>query len=196
MYLRNGKVGIYDLSSEELEEQALPEEDNLESLKIAERLASEHGPDPLLLGTGALTGSFVPASCAGFVWTLNGFVPILGFAGVELKLSGFDFVVLKGRVQKPGYLWIRDSVIEFVESENLTSMDTWKRADKIRADQGDGKIQVLSVGPWGDASEPASQLVIGYWGGEDKVGMGAEFGRRNIAAIAIRGMGELEVKEP
>jgi aldehyde:ferredoxin oxidoreductase len=196
MYLRNGKVGVYDLASKELEEQELSEEDSLQSLKIAERLAADHGPDPLILGTGVLTASFVPASCAGFVWARGAFMPVLGFAGVELKLSGFDFVVIKGRGSKQGYLWIRDGMVEFVESEGMASLDSWRRTDKIRADQGDGKIQVLSIGPWGDLSKPAAQVVVDYWGGEDKVGMGAEFGRRNLGAVAFRGMGELDLNEP
>jgi len=115
---------------------------------------------------------------------------------VELKLSGFDFLIIKGRGSRQGYLWIRDGMVEFVESEGMALLDTWKRTDKIRADQGDGKIQVLSVGPWGDMSMPAAQVVINYWAGEDKVGMGAEFGKRNLAAVAFRGMGELELNEP
>jgi len=196
MYLRNGKIGVYDLATKELEAQELSEEDNFQSLKVAERLAVELGPDPLVLGTGVLTASFVPAACAGFVWANGGFMPILGHAGVELKFSGFDFVVIKGRGNRPGYLWIRDGMIEFVEPEGMAALDSWKRTDKVRADQGDGKIQVLSVGPWGDHSNAASQVVVNYWGGEDKVGMGAEFGKRNLAAVAFRGMGELELKEP
>ena len=196
MYLRNGKVGVYDLGTKELQELELPEEDNLDSLKIAERLASEHGPDSLVLGTGALTASFVPASCAGFVWAKGRFMPVLGFAGVELKLSGFDFVVVTGKGAGPGYLWIRDGMIEFVGRDDMASLDSWKRTDRIRTEQGDGKIQVLSVGPWGDKSKPSAQVLTDYWGGEDKIGMGAEFGVRNLCGIAFRGMGELELKEP
>jgi aldehyde:ferredoxin oxidoreductase len=120
----------------------------------------------------------------------------MGHAGVELKWSGFDFVVIRGVADKQGYLWIRDGMIEFVESDAFSSLDSWKRTDKIRSDQGDHKIKVISTGPWGDLSKPAAQLVLDYWGGEDKVGMGAELGRRNLGAIAFRGMGELELKEP
>ena len=195
MYLRNGKVGVFDLSSGTLEEHELSDQDNLNSLKVAERISVDYGYDPLVLGTGVLTASFVPAACAGFVMAKRVFMPILGFAGMELKLSGFDFLVVNGRSEKRGYLWIRDGMVEFVESEDIASLDSWKRTDKIRADQGDGKIQVLSVGPWGDSSRHASQIVIDYWGGEDKVGMGAEFGKRNLGAIAFRGMGELEINE-
>lgn len=196
MYLRNGKVGIYDLSSNEFDEQDLPEGDNLDSLKIAERLGREHGPEPVILGSGALTASFVPAACAGFAIAGEKMMPILGFAGVELKFSGFDFVVVKGRAERQGYLWIRDGVIEFVDAEWMASLDSWKRVDKIRGDQGDGKIQVISTGPWGDSSRQAAQAVIDYWGGEDKVGIGAELGKRRLNAIAFRGMGEVDLKEP
>lgn len=70
MYLRNNRVGIFDLSSNESSEQELGDEtswDRLSALYIADKLASEHGTDSLVLGTGVLTSSFVPAACAGIV---------------------------------------------------------------------------------------------------------------------------------
>jgi aldehyde:ferredoxin oxidoreductase len=199
MYLRNGRIGVFDLSTKESSEQEFSEKlakDDISSIRIAERLSSEHGEESLILGTGLLTASFVPAACAGILWSARGFMPLLGFSGFELKLTGFDFVVVKGRSAAPGYLWIRDGIIEFVESDKMQPLDSWKRTDKIRSDQGDGKIQVLTVGPWGDAGKHASQVVSDYWGGEDKFGMGSEFGTRNLTAIAFRGMGEIELQEP
>lgn len=202
MYLRNGRIGVFDLSNKESSEEVLEEAntwDGISAVRISQALLDRHGPASLVLATGALTASFVPASCCGFIRTSGAspkISPLLGFAGVELKLSGFDFVVLKGRAEKPGYLWVRDGIIEFSESDEMRSMNAWARTDRVRADQGDSKIQVIAVGPWGDAMSPASQLVTDYWGGEDKVGMAAEFGRRGLLAVAFRGMGELEIAEP
>ena len=202
MYLRNGRIGVFDLSNKESSEEELDEVNTWEGISavgISQALLDRHGPESLVFATGALTSSFVPASCCGFIRTGGAspkISPLLGFAGVELKLSGFDFVVLKGRAEKPGYLWVRDGIIEFSESDEMASMNAWARTDRVRADQGDSKIQVVAVGPWGDAMSPASQLVIDYWGGEDKVGMAAEFGRRGLFAAAFRGMGELEISEP
>jgi aldehyde:ferredoxin oxidoreductase len=199
MYLRNGKVGVFDLSTKESSEQGFSEElakDDISSVRMAERLALEHGEDSMIFGTGLLTASFVPAACAGILWAKRGFMPLLGFAGFELKLTGFDFIVVKGKAGGPGYLWVRDGIIEFVDSDKMSSLDSWKRTDKIRSDQGDAKIQVLSVGPWGDGGKHAAQVVTNFWGGEDKVGLGSEFGLRNLAAFAFRGMGELELQEP
>lgn len=199
MFLANGRAGVIDLASGEVSEQELDEELLLgrqSSLEVAEKLASEHGPDPLILGTGILTGSLVPAACAGIVVSPRGRAPLLGHAGVELKLTGFDFIVIKGASAEPGYVWIRDGMIEFVPAPALKGADSWARTDNIRDQQGDRKIQVLSVGPWGDAGSQIAQFVTNYWAGEDKAGLGAEFGRKNIVAVAFRGMGELEVADP
>jgi len=199
VFLRNNRIGLLDLSTGEASEQDLPDESDLErlsSVSIAAGLLAQHGPDALVLGTGILTASFAPAACAGILASSRGVVPVLGFAGVELKLSGFDFIVLKGIAKEPGYVWIRDGMIELVEAARLKATDSWARTDKIRSDQGDSKIHVLAGGPWSDVSSPAAQLVIDHWGGEDKIGIGAELGLRNLAAIAVRGMGELEIEEP
>ncbi len=202
MNLRNGRAVVFDLDRKVAVEQSLPEVHDWEAIsaiRIADGLIAEHGSDCLVLGTGALTGSFVPASCCGIV-RCGGqrpkTIPLLGFLGTELKMSGFDFVVLKGVAQSPGYLWIRDGVAEFSESKEMSSMSSWGRTDRIRADQGDSKIQVVAAGPWGDAGLASSELVTDYWGGEDKVGMAAEFGKRGVLAVAFRGMGELELAEP
>lgn len=202
MYLRNGRVGIFDLSNMDSSEEELVEASTLEGISavnVSKQLLDRHGPESLVLATGPLTASFAPASCCGFIRTGGAspkIAPVLGFAAVELKLSGFDFLVVKGKAEEPGYLWVRDGIVEFSESEEMRSMNSWARTDRVRADQGDSKIQVIAAGPWGDAGSPASQLVNCYWGGEDKVGMAAEFGRMGMLAAAFRGMGELELAEP
>ncbi|MGQ9588109.1 MAG: aldehyde ferredoxin oxidoreductase N-terminal domain-containing protein [Thermoplasmata archaeon] len=205
MYLRAGRVGVFDLVTSEAGEEELQDEatwGTMSALATADRLVSKHGLGSIVLGTGVLTGSLAPAACAGLIQAGPGKdgsprrMPLLGFAGVELKLSGFDFVVVRGEAEKPGYLWIRDGIIEFVAAPEMKSLDSWARTDKIRADQGDAKIQVLSAGQAGDAGEDWAQLVTNYWGGEDKAGVGSEFGRKGLVAIAFRGMGELEVSEP
>jgi len=205
LYLRNGRIGVIDLASKEIGEEELAEGttwEKMSSVSIAGDLASKHGEDSLILGTGVLTGSFVPASCAGIIRGRNDadgrprLMPIMGFAGFELKLSGFDFIVVKGAAEKPGYLWVRDGMIDIVNAEEMRPLDSWARTDRVRTDQGDSKIQVISGGAWSDSKHPQSQAIVDYWGGDDKSGIGAELGKKNLVAIAFRGMGELELAEP
>jgi aldehyde:ferredoxin oxidoreductase len=201
MYLRTGSICSVDLATGDSSTSDLPEDlaGQDSALVIMERLHGEN-PDSVIMGTGLLTGSLIPAACASVVTSMSSegmtTMPILGHAGLELKLSGFDFIIVKGVSERLSYLWVRDGIAEVVDAQDLSGMDSWARTDKIRADQGDRKIQVLSCGPWGDRSENASSLVVNYWLGEDEAGLASVFGRKRLAAVAFRGMGELEVSDP
>lgn len=196
MFLCNGRTCIVDLPAGVSSEQEMPEDLLMKgsAVEVAESLRKEHG-DALVLGTGLLTGSLVPAACAGLISSSRGVMPLLGFAGVELKLAGYDFIVVKGESPAPVYLWIRDGIAEVVPAPDMPAMDSWARTDRIRADQGDRRIQVLSAGPSGDAASPSSCVAVNQWLGEDDVFTGPELGRRRLAAVAFRGMGELEVSD-
>lgn len=202
--LMNGRYGVIDLSSGQASEHEVPDgswSDPSSYASFIESIAVKHGGDPLVVASGLLTCSFIPAACAGFVLSHRAgpmetrMCPLTGYIATELKLSGFDFVVLVGEAKEPGYVWIRDGIVEFVQSPDLAKVDSWERTDRIRADQGDKKIQVISVGPWGDAGLDSSQLVMNYWGGEDNVGCAADFGKKSLVALAVRGMGELELSD-
>ena len=203
--LMNGRYGALDLRSGESSEGDVPEDscrDAQSYLSFVRSMAEERSDDAVAVASGLLTCSLLPASCMGFVVSSEGdpegkgICPLTGYIGTELKLSGFDFVVISGKAEQPGYVWIRDGIVEFVPSPFLSGMDSWGRTDRIRADQGDRKIQVISIGPWGDAAMPSSQLIANYWGGEDKMGFAAAFGRKSLSAVAVRGMGELELADP
>ncbi len=203
MYLRNGRAAIIDLSTGAVSEQELAEDtllSEMSSIELSSSLSVEHG-NALVLGSGLLTGSLVPAACTGMVFSSDesgkGTIsPIMGMAGVELKLAGFDFIVVKGESPEAGYLWVRDGIAEFVPLPEMLGMDSWARTDRIRVDQGDRRIQVIASGPLGDARHPSSRLVTNHWLGEDEVGLASAFGKRRLCAVAFRGMGELEVADP
>ncbi len=205
MYLANGRYAVLDLSSGDVQEHELPETYVSSPRDVISRVdaaLSEAGGAGIAVSSGILTGSMVPASCAGFIRLARAgqggsrTCPLTGFMGVELKLTGFDFVVITGKADHDGYVWIRDGIIEFVQSPDMGALESWKRTDRIRSDQGDGKIQVIAGGPWGQQGLAASQLTMNFWGGEDTIGAAAELARMGLSAIAFRGMGELELNDP
>ncbi|UCE90974.1 MAG: hypothetical protein JSV90_05990 [Methanobacteriota archaeon] len=205
MRFMNGRYGVIDLASGESSEHELSEDafrGPSSYLSAVGSAAREHAAGGLAVSSGLLTCSLTPAACAGFVLSPREgpaeerMCPLTGYIGTELKLSGFDFIVLAGESKVPGYIWIRDGILELVPSPAIVGSDSWKRTDTIRKDQGDKRIQVISVGPWGDSCLASSQLVMNYWGGEDAIGCAADFGRRSVAAFAVRGMGEIELEEP
>ena len=41
------------------------------------------------------------------------------YAGMELKYSGFDYLVIKGQSEKPVYLWLHDGIADIQGAEDL-----------------------------------------------------------------------------
>lgn len=157
--------------------------------------------DPLILGTGFFTATFMPGACGG---VMTGRSPVTGKiahvpfgwqAGVELKLTGFDFVVILGTAAAPVRLWLHDGLSDIDDSSDVWGADTWTSVDKIREAYGDEMIQLLLIGKAGENRVPLAQVCENYWGGKDRAGLGAVFGAKNLKAVAMRGLGALEVAE-
>jgi aldehyde:ferredoxin oxidoreductase len=158
--------------------------------------------DPLVLGSGLFTGTPVPGACLGF---MIGKSPVTGelavsplsqFAGAEMKLSGFSAVVIKGAASKPVYLWLHDGVADIKDASSLRGLDTWQTTDTVRHDMGESLIQVISIGPAGEAATNLASYSINYWGSGDSAALGAVMGAKNLKAVALRGLGMLDAEEP
>jgi aldehyde:ferredoxin oxidoreductase len=157
--------------------------------------------DPLIIGTGFFTGTFMPGGCAGVVTAKSPItgklchVPFGGYAAVELKLTGFDFVVVLGKADSPVRLWLHDGLSDIDDAADIWGKDVWDSVDKIREAYGDDMIQLLLIGPAAEAQSKASQFSVNYWGSFDKSALGAVFGAKNLKAIALRGLDSLDVAE-
>lgn len=199
-----GDVLIVDLNAGKTEQVDFVEADEAgPGLVAGLALYDKHKiSDPLVFGSGLFAGTPVPGACLGFVVgksPLSGYPavsPLGMFAGAEMKLSGFSAVVVKGASAKPVYLWLHDGVADLLDASSLWGMDTWQTTDAIRKDMGEGLIQVISIGPAGEAASRAASFSINYWGSGDSAGLGAVMGARNLKAVALRGLGMLDAEEP
>ena len=158
--------------------------------------------DPLVFGSGLLTGTPAPGACLGFVLggsPLSGepaAAPLSLFAGAETKLSGFGMIVVKGASAKPVYLWLHDGVADLLDASSLWGLDTWQTTDAVRRDMGEGMIQVIAIGPAGEARSDLASFSINYWSSGDGAALGAVMGAKNLKAVALRGLGMLDAEEP
>jgi aldehyde:ferredoxin oxidoreductase len=157
--------------------------------------------DPIVLGTGLFTATFVPAACAGIATFKSPLhqgithVPLTWQTGVELKLTGFDFVVILGKSAKPSRVWLHDGLADIEDSTDVWGKDTWETVDSLRHTYGDDLVQVVAIGKAGENKLPIAQVSENYWGSKDKAALGAVFGEKNLKAIALRGLGALDVAE-
>ena len=201
MELYTDLIAVVDLEEREIEEIDIEEEfieENIGGATANEALLKDY-PGAVVLGTGILTGTLFPGSAIGVVTAeKEGTIchsAFNWFAGAELKLSGFSFVVLKGKADTPVYLWLHDEIAD-IEPTDLWGKNTWETTDSLREELGEDRIQTLVIGEGGEAKSGAALLVNNYWGTDDRNGLAAFLGEKNVKAVAMRGMGEIEIAEP
>ena len=204
-YLSTNKIAIVDLATSKVTDREVDEDlvkERIGGAGITAALYEEYqNEDPIVLGTGLLTGTLAPASALGVITAkspLTGKVchaPFTLYAGLELKFSGFDYVVIKGKSLKPVYLWIHDGVADINDGKEVWGKDVWASTDAIRELMGDQLIQVLSIGKAGESESDFAQVSINYWASGDRWGFGKLFGQKKLKLVALRGMSLLELAD-
>ncbi|MBW2029394.1 MAG: aldehyde ferredoxin oxidoreductase family protein [Deltaproteobacteria bacterium] len=129
-----------------------------------------------------LTGGFFKSSGGGF------------FAS-ELKFAGFDAIIVKGKADRPVYLWVHDGSYEFRDASYLWGLDCDDTHTLIREDLHDPKVRLACIGPAGElgvkyAGIFSDRRTAGRGGG------GTVMGSKNLKAIALRGKEKIPLAEP
>jgi aldehyde:ferredoxin oxidoreductase len=201
-----GRLLVVDLTSGELKEEPL--DDNLAHDFVggagyaARYLYDELGPDTDPLGpentlmfmTGPLVGTRAPSCGRHEVCALSPLTGIWGesnsggFWGAELKFSGYDGIVVRGRSEKP--VWL--SLIEgqppaLHDASDLWGLDTYETQQRLRDELGDEKVRVASIGPAGENQVLYAAIMNDNGRAAGRTGMGAVMGSKNLKAVAVRG---------
>jgi|YNPBryantNP2012_1023418.scaffolds.fasta_scaffold01786_11 aldehyde:ferredoxin oxidoreductase len=205
-YLSNGKILVVNLESKTTEELELDEEliqANLGGAGVNAYLLREYKEsEPVVLGTGLLTGTLCPGSSLGVMSSYREgtdelcHIPLSLRVPAEIKYSGFDFIVILGRADSPCYLWIHDGIADLKDANPLWGKDVWETTDFLRKELGDNLIQTVVIGPGGESLSPYAGICLNYWNALDSLTLGHVLGSKKLKAIALRGMGLLEIKEP
>ena len=152
------------------------------------------GPDNLLVfAPGILTGTVMPGSGRHGVGAKSPLTGALasgeagGWWGSELKRAGFDGIVIRGRAEQPVYLWVHDGQVEIRAAGDLWGKLTVDTADAIRAELGDAKIQVATIGPAGERLVRFAAIMHTPNRAAGRSGLGAVMGSKNLKAVAVRG---------
>ena len=149
---------------------------------------------PLLFMSGPLTGTAGPSVgrfviCAkspatGFWAESNAG----GFFGPELRMSGWDGLLLRGRAPEPAYLWIREETVELRPAGHLWGKaDTYETQERLRLELGDPLVRVACIGAGGEARIPFALVLCDHGRVAGRTGMGAVMGSKNLKAVAVRG---------
>ncbi len=110
-----------------------------------------------------------------------------GFFPAEFKFAGFDAIVIKGRSQKPVYLWINEGNYELRDAGHLWGKITGEAEASIKKELDDEKIEVLQIGPAGEKGVRFAAIISMSNRANGRTGMGAVMGSKNLKAVAVRG---------
>lgn len=208
------KIAYIDLTTGKIEAQAIPMEMRRKYLGgrgLDMYLLYNHtkaGIDPLgpdnvaLVSAGLLVGTLASASARTHVGgksPLTGYVGssnIGGFFGPEMRLAGFDHLVIKGKAEKPVYLWIHDGEIEIRDAAGLWGTDSRETQALIRQELGDDDIQSLCIGQAGENLVRYACIRTGIKNAAGRTGIGAIWGSKNLKAVAARGMMDIHIAHP
>jgi len=215
-YGYRGRLIACDLSLQAWEVIEIPEEE-VRSYLLGSGLAArilyydQLGPDldplapesPLLFMGGLLTGTFVPGACKASVVgrsPLTGIwneATVGGFWGAELKATGFDGLILKGRAAEPSYLFLHPGGLEIRPASHLWKMDCFQVAEALVQETERG----ARVGAIGLAGVNLSRMASIIFDGRrsraaGRGGMGALMGSKNLKAVVVKGKDKPTIAHP
>lgn len=110
-----------------------------------------------------------------------------GFFPAEMKFAGFDAIIIKGRAEKPVYLWIHDGQAELRDASHLWGRITGEVEATLKKELGDDQIEVLQVGPAGENKVRFAAIINMSNRANGRTGMGAVMGSKNLKAVVVRG---------
>jgi aldehyde:ferredoxin oxidoreductase len=173
-------------------------------------LFDETGPrtDPLgaenilIIGTGPINGTLAPSSGRFTVTAKSPYTGILGDANgggdwsVELKYAGYDFLVVRGKADRPTYIFIDDGKVEVRDAQHLWGKDVWEVNRLLKKELRDDRVKVMCIGLAGENRVRFACPIVNAFHAPGRTGMGAVMGSKNLKAIAVRGSGSIRVPDP
>ena len=119
-----------------------------------------------------------------------------GFFAPELAWAGFHHLVIKGKAEKPVYLWIHNGKIEIRDASHLWGKSVTETQSAIRKDLGDEEIKSMVCGPAGENLVRYANVMTGIKNSSGRTGMGCVMGSKNLKAIAARGTMDIKIAHP
>jgi len=154
----------------------------------------------IVIAVGPANGTIMPgAAMTGFMTKspLTGiFVDSYmgGYFAAEIKSSGYDAIVITGKLKNPKFLVIENSSINFCDAKDLWGLETSKTQFKIKEKLNNPEFQVACIGPAGENLVKYASIICDTRA-SGRGGLGAVFGSKNLKAIAIRGDKDINVAD-
>src|SRR5450759_618589 len=157
----------------------------------------------IIFATGPLTGTMASTGGRYSVITkgpLTGAIACSnsgGYFGAELKMAGWDMVIVEGKSPKPVYLHIENDKAELVSAADLWGKTTWDTEALLKKKYQDPQIRISSVGRAAETGCLYAAVVNDLHRAAGRSGVGTVMASQNLKAIAVRGtIGVGNIRDP
>ncbi len=167
---------------------------------------SEAGTDPLspdnpvVVGAGPFVGTMVPGSSR---FMANARVPLTGAVasaggsmglGANMKWSGLDHMVLRGRAAEPVIMYVENGKAEFLPAVSLWGKGILETTRSLWASYPGSSV--LAIGPAGENGAHLSLAMIDGCATLGRGGLAAVLGSKNLKALVVKGGSGVKVADP
>jgi len=155
----------------------------------------------LVFSTGPLTGTAAPSSGRWAVVTKSPLTGLFldsqvgGFVGAQIKLAGYDAIVIRGAADSPVFLKVEDDKVEIASAEDLWGKGCLETERTLKARLGN-EFKVGSIGPAGERLVRYACITFDLFRQAGRGGAGAVMGSKRLKALAVRGTKRLGYAEP
>ena len=157
--------------------------------------------NPIVIMTGPFCGTLAPLTSrfclvskspqTGTIFESN----VGGSFGPELKLAGYDGIIIKGRADSPTYLTIEDDQVSLENGEALSGKGIFEAEKSLKEALGSSEAKTLAIGPAGENLIEYSCVGTETYRQMGRGGAGALFGSKKLKGIVCRGTGSVKVAD-
>lgn len=109
-----------------------------------------------------------------------------GFFPAYFKANGWDAVVLRGKAEKPMYLYIDGENVTLKSAEHLWGKVTGEVEKLVKHELGDEDLEIAQIGPAGENQVKFACIINHCNRAHGRNGTGAVMGSKNLKAIVIK----------
>ncbi|MEM3713955.1 MAG: aldehyde ferredoxin oxidoreductase family protein [Nitrososphaeria archaeon] len=164
--------------------------------KIKPRIDPFCPDNVLIFATGPFNG-LVP--CKYIVAAKSPLTGILGFSlasgpfASELKLAGYDAIVIEGQTYEPKYLWVSEEEVLLKDASKVWGKTTDETEKIIKEDLGQPDAKLAVIGPAGEKMVRMACIISDGRRAAGRTGLGAIMGSKKLKAIAVKGSKKISI---
>jgi len=165
-----------------------------------------YDPENLLIfAVGPLTATWAP--CAGRTTVISK-SPITypinhitrgsfgGHFGAELKMAGYDLLVIAGKAKEPVYLSIKDDRVHIKKALKVWGTDSFSAQKLMIEQEGDLHAKSIAIGQVGEKCSYIASIISETGHASGQGGFGGVMGAKRLKGVVVRGTGAVRIHTP